>query len=133
MFTFIIGLIIGGMIGVFTMALLIINKGEAEAESEDEPLEPDNIDDMIEFIRGNYTFDNQREMFIKECAEAIKASQKCKRTDMGIDAFNNFCEEVADVCIMVEQMKRYIGVKKINTIIAEKLNRQIERIHNDNT
>lgn len=133
MIVFIIGLIIGGMIGVFTMALLAINKGEAESENKDEPLEANNIDDMIEIVRSNYTFDNQREIFIEECAEAIKASQKCKRTDMGIDAFNNFCEEVADVCIMVEQMKRYIGVKKINTIITDKLLRQIERIHNDNT
>jgi hypothetical protein len=95
--------------------------------------DPENIDDMIEFIRGNYTFDNQREIFIEECAEAIKASQKCKRTDIGTDAFNDFCEEVADVCIMSEQMKRYIGVNKINAIISEKLKRQIERIHNDNT
>lgn len=98
---------------------------------DDTITDPDDIDDMIETIRSNYTFENQREMFVEECAEAIKASQKCKRTDMGTEAFNNFCEEVADVCIMSEQMKRFIGVKKINAIMMEKLKRQIGRLNND--
>lgn len=89
------------------------------------------IDFMLDKIMNTYTFENQREIFVEECAEAIKAAQKCKRAETAIEytaAFENFCEEVADVCIMAEQMKRFCSPAKIDKIIAAKLKRQIERL-----
>lgn len=90
--------------------------------------------DMLGLIVGSYTYEQQREIFVEECAEAIQAVQKCKRnTDRmkALAAFENFKEEVADVLIMAEQMRQYIGAKDIDKIIDTKLRRQIERIKED--
>ena len=87
--------------------------------------------DMLGLIIGSYTYEQQREIFVEECAEAIQAVQKCKRNTYRMQtlaAFENFKEEVADVLIMAEQMRQYIGAKEIDKIIDAKLRRQIERI-----
>ncbi len=88
--------------------------------------------DAIETIRSNYTFEQQREIFVEECAEAIKAAQKLKRvsyTENSVsEVYENFCEEIADVLIMAEQMKRFVGESKINMLIDAKLERQLDRI-----
>ena len=80
----------------------------------------------IEQITSHYTYDHQRDVAVEECAEFIQAVCKCKRGKP--DAFDNFKEEVADVLIMAEQMRQYIGKKEIDRIIDAKLHRQIERI-----
>lgn len=87
--------------------------------------------DMIKIIMSNYAYEHQREIFVEECAEAIQAVQKCKRKTYRIEAlqaFESLKEEVADVLIMAEQMRQYIGKKEIDKIIDAKLHRQIERI-----
>lgn len=86
--------------------------------------------DMIRVIMSSYTYEQQREIFVEECAEAIQAAQKCKRatTDNYTERRGNLKEEVADVLIMAEQMRQYIGAKDIDKIIDTKLRRQIERI-----
>lgn len=90
--------------------------------------------EKITIIMNNYTYEQQREIFVEECAEAIKAVQKCKRAEFTSncnDIFENLKEEVADVCIMAEQMKKFLGSDSINNIIDEKLSRQIRRIHHE--
>ena len=90
-----------------------------------------NIKDMLEVVMSNYPFEHQREVFVEECAEAVRAVQKCKRANSPEDmreAFENLCEEVADVSVMVEQMKLFIGVKKVEGIMKDKLLRQLERL-----
>lgn len=85
----------------------------------------------IEIIMNNYSFEAQGEIFVEECAEAIMACQKFKRkgfSDSAADVFANFNEEVADVCVMAEQMKKYLGETVINEIIDYKLDRQLNRI-----
>lgn len=87
--------------------------------------------DKIEIIMNNYTYEQQREIFVEECAEAIQAVQKCKRKEIpseALAAFENLKEEVADVLIMAEQMRLYIGAKEVDKIINVKLDRQIKRI-----
>lgn len=94
----------------------------------------DKQNNMIKIIMSSYDYDQQREIFVEECAEAIQAVQKCKRKNYRIEplqAFENFKEEVADVLIMAEQMRQYIGAKDIDKIIDTKLRRQIERIKED--
>ena len=85
----------------------------------------------IEIIMNNYSFEAQREIFVEECAEAVMACQKFKRkgfSDSAADVFANLNEEVADVCIMAEQMKKYLGETAVNEIIDYKLDRQLNRI-----
>lgn len=43
-------------------------------------------------------------------------------------AFENLKEEVADVLIMAEQMRQYIGAETVDKIINAKLQRQLNRI-----
>lgn len=84
--------------------------------------------DKIEIIMNNYTFEQQREIFVEECAEAIQAVQKLKRSNTYAEPLKNFVEEVADVCIMAEQMKKFLGEKHVDSVITEKLDRQLNRI-----
>lgn len=80
----------------------------------------------IEQITSHYTYDHQRDVAVEECAEFIQAVCKCKRGKP--DAFDNFKEEVADVLIMAEQMRQYIGAESVDQIINQKLKRQLDRI-----
>lgn len=80
----------------------------------------------IEQITSHYTYDHQRDVAVEECAEFIQAVCKCKRGKP--DAFDNFKEEVADVLIMAEQMRQYIGTETVDKIINAKLQRQLNRI-----
>ena len=77
-------------------------------------------------IVSHYSYDQQRDVAVEECAEFIQAVCKCKRGKKG--AFENLKEEVADVLIMAEQMRRYIGTDTVDQIINQKLNRQLDRI-----
>lgn len=91
----------------------------------------EELRELLWYIVRNYTFGQQREIFVEECAEAIQAAQKCKRahdTDEYIKVIDHLREEVADVLIMAEQMRYYLGEEKTDAIIKEKLERQIERI-----
>ncbi len=92
----------------------------------------DNFDsEAIVTITRNYSFEDQREILIEECAELIQAAQKMKRNSMVLAAYNNFIEEIADVSIMIDQMLAYIGLPHILPIRKEKLQRQIDRIQNE--
>ena len=86
---------------------------------------------VLDQITGHYSYDNQRDVFVEECAEAIQAAQKCKRytspSDYA-DATQHLREEVADVLIMAEQMRTYLGAEQVDKIISTKLQRQLDRI-----
>lgn len=77
-------------------------------------------------IVRHYTYDQQRDVAVEECAEFIQAVCKCKRSKKG--AFENLKEEVADVLIMAEQMRQYIGTETVDQIINQKLKRQLDRM-----
>lgn len=85
------------------------------------------MDDRIKKIAEYYGMPAQREQLIEECSELILAAQKCKRVGNRL-TFDNYCEEIADVYIMIEQMKHLISPKIINGIVDKKLKRQIRRI-----
>lgn len=90
-------------------------------------------------IMNHYGFEKQAEMFIEECSEAIQAVQKFKRVrwDESSDcvdvkaAREHLCEEVADVLVMAEQMYNFLDTEEIERIRAEKINRQLERIREE--
>lgn len=77
-------------------------------------------------IVRHYTCDQQMYTAVIECAEFIQAVCKCKQGKKG--AFENLKEEIADVLIMAEQMRQYIGAETVDKIINAKLQRQLDRI-----
>ena len=81
-------------------------------------------------IMNHYGYEAQIEQFIEECAEAIQAAQKCKR-HRSKENLDHFHEEVADVIIMGTQMYNFLDTEKIDRIIEQKLDRQIERIRKE--
>lgn len=94
----------------------------------------EELRELLWGIVRNYTFGQQREIFVEECAEAIQAAQKCKRANSVenySEALDHLREEVADVLIMAEQMRYYLGEEKTDAIIKEKLERQIKRINEE--
>lgn len=82
---------------------------------------------VIDQITSNYHYDRQLEVFVEECAEAIQAAQKCKRYP-GNDTRQHLMEEVADVLIMAEQMRRYLVADEVDKYINAKLGRQLDRM-----
>ena len=87
----------------------------------------------LEKITDHYKFEEQLEIFVEECSEAIKAVQKYKRSAgmEGGERIRRKMElvgEVADVLIMANQMQTYLGVRDVNAAIMAKIERQIKRI-----
>lgn len=91
------------------------------------------MNDKIEQIVAHYTFGQQRAIFVEECAEAIQAVCKVERAadsspEVYAEKIADLISEVADVLIMAQQMKLYLGADKVDKEIQRKLDRQLERI-----
>lgn len=89
-------------------------------------------------ILNHYGADDQRNILIEECGELIQAAAKLNRPakDDGekLKRRENFIEELADVSIMIEQMKSSLTIserKLFNEFVAQKIMRQLERIQNE--
>ncbi len=96
-------------------------------------------------ILNHYGFEAQREILVEECAELIQAISKLKRK--GERTSENFLEELADVSIMIEQMKLAVSIMieqmklalsqdeliKFLAIQNRKIDRQILRIRQEVT
>lgn len=92
------------------------------------------LDDKIQQIAMNYTFEQQRSVFAEECAEAIQAVCKLRRasnTEDYLAKLDALAGEVADVLIMAQQMRFFLGENKVDKEIEFKLNRQLERIRKE--
>lgn len=63
--------------------------------------------DALNRAIAEFGADNQLNMAIEEMAELIKEICKSKR---GSDNKEKVCEEMADVCIMLEQLKLIYGI-----------------------
>ncbi len=92
-----------------------------------------NANEKLERITANYTFGQQRAIFVEECAEAIKAVCKVERAadssaEVYAEKMSDLISEVADVLIMAQQMKMYLGKDKVDAEIQRKLDRQLQRI-----
>ena len=91
----------------------------------------------VQRIADTYGYEAQREMLVEECSELIQAVQKLKRADNSGDAekvdkaTSAYLEEMADVSIMLEQMRYMLTPRlkqELDSYITKKLDRQIERI-----
>ena len=102
-------------------------------------------EEKIRKIGRHYGYDAQSRQCIEEMAELTQAINKYWRTELqcGKNLYNpwdgympdnseeyyNLVEEIADVQIMLEQMKFFLAAgHDVNRIIDEKLDRQIYRI-----
>ena len=98
--------------------------------------------EAIKKIADTYGYDAQSRQLIEEMEELMVAVNKYHRAlelyDIEYEsAFldirkDDIAEEIADVTIMLEQIKYLLNVSDtdINEIIEQKLNRQLERIEN---
>ncbi len=98
--------------------------------------------ESIRKIADHYGFPEQSRQLAEECSELIvavnKYYRKCESTSVltpnnALDlqyCISNITEEIADVSIMIEQMKYLLNIfdDNIEQIIEQKLNRQLERI-----
>lgn len=95
--------------------------------------------EAIKKIAENYGYDAQSRQLIEEMAELTVALNKHYRVSILTPQRVNFAErielrnikeEIADVTIMLEQIKYLLSISDtdISEIIEQKLNRQLERI-----
>ena len=100
-----------------------------------------NIEDVAKCktIIDTYGTETQQTVLIEGCAELIQAVCKLKRVDPTDaesygTATKHFIEELADVTVMIEQMKQSLTPAlsaDYNKIITEKLDRQIKRMEEE--
>ena len=105
-------------------------------------------EEKIRKIGRHYGYDAQSRQCIEEMAELTQAINKYWRTELqygknlcnpwdgympdNSEEYYNLVEEIADVQIMLEQMKFFLAAgNEVDEIIDEKLDRQIERIKNE--
>lgn len=90
-----------------------------------------STDKRLILIADHYGFTSQADMLCEEAAEYITARNKIKR---GIfESAHNFKEELADILIVALQLRYMLGEKNIDNIIEQKIQRQLERISNEQT
>lgn len=77
--------------------------------------------DKIRYIADHYGKENQMKKCVEECAELIQGL--CKKD------YENVVEEMADVEIMIEQIKYlFLCGEDVAKIKEQKIDRQIKRI-----
>lgn len=86
-------------------------------------------------ILEHYGAENQRRQLCEECAEliqaAIKYDRKGRNLGANIEAYSHLCEELADVMIMIEQVRLTVSENMVNSFINEKIERQMRRIESE--
>lgn len=93
-----------------------------------------NITKTLWSFIEHYGCERQRMVAIEEMAELTKALCKIDRAKDAMElcgAIKNAQEEVADVEIMVTQLKLMLGEREINKIVIQKLERQKERVEHE--
>lgn len=92
------------------------------------------MNDKIQRIAMNYTFAQQRNVFTEECAEGIQAAMKLSRAET-VDAYEKASDalvsEVADVIVMAQQMRFFLGAERVDAEIERKVERQLKRIEEE--
>lgn len=94
----------------------------------------------IQYIADHYGYEPQSRQLIEEMAELTVAINKAwRKTFDAVDKLPNMDdeerieEEIADVEIMLSQIKYLLGVeeRELSRIVESKLDRQIERIKSE--
>ena len=95
----------------------------------------------IQYIADHYGYEPQSRQLIEELSELIQAICKHNRAFAGkrfsklskCPEKDAITEEIADVEIMIAQIEHLLGVSamKLDNMIEQKLDRQIDRIKNE--
>ena len=95
----------------------------------------------IKYIAEHYGYESQSRQLIEELSELIQAVCKHNRSFSGKRLSESseclekdaITEEIADVEIMIAQIEYLLGVSamKLDNMIEQKLDRQIDRIKNE--
>ena len=84
----------------------------------------EEMDERIAEIADHYGFEEQKWQCIEEMAELILAICKYRRAgESAVKEFENLKEEVADVRIMIEQLRYLLGPADIDAVVDAKLDR----------
>ena len=95
------------------------------------------MQEKIKVIAGHYGYESQSGQLIEEMAELTQAVCKYRRaqgfgqetTVTKEDALENLIEEIADVEIMLEQVKHLLDCHgEVNFIKRQKINRTLQRM-----
>lgn len=89
-------------------------------------------DERLKQIADHYGLYSQLSILQEECAELIQAASKYKRNRL-IDDYQHIVEEIADVEIMIAQVKYLLKMPNyhVDGVKEEKIKRQLERIKNE--
>lgn len=80
------------------------------------------------YLINTYGTKHQQDIAIEEMSELQKAIIKCRRNPSK-ETFNNVVEEIADVQVMLEQLKLIYSCRStIEKLMEAKVDRQIERV-----
>jgi predicted RNA-binding Zn-ribbon protein involved in translation (DUF1610 family) len=83
-------------------------------------------------IAAHYGVENQKYKACEEMAELIQVLMKTETEKIEFSHFENIIDEIADVCIMIEQLRFLFGEVDVDNRIVAKLNRQLERMEREN-
>lgn len=83
-------------------------------------------------IAVHYGVENQKYKACEEMAELIQVLMKTETEKIDFSHFENIIDELADVCIMIEQLRFLFGEVDVDNRIVAKLNRQLERMEREN-
>jgi len=89
-------------------------------------------DELAEKIIRHYGAEKQLVILAEECGELIQECCKCLR--LGIPFSEDMIYEMADVIVMIKEFKAVMPeyyLDKLDEAIGYKLQRQIERIENE--
>lgn len=86
--------------------------------------------EILQEAINRYGVDAQSDMMIEECSELIQALLKLRRNYVSSDFKYqaNVMEEMADVEIMLDQMKLIFNPKAVLQLRQQKINRLKERL-----
>jgi NTP pyrophosphatase (non-canonical NTP hydrolase) len=82
-------------------------------------------------ILEHYGIESQRRMLVEECAELIQAVSKVERNGSTTETIRNLFAEIADVEIMLEQVKHHYSEWGTERLIDYKINRQLKRMESE--
>ena len=84
--------------------------------------------EILQSAINKWGADAQMGVLVEECAELIQAVSKIKRGEGARDDWDNFAEELADVQIMIDQMRLIVGPGTVDDWEEHKLSRLERRL-----
>ncbi len=85
------------------------------------------VDTLLKRCVEEWGEDSQIDMAIEECSELVMALCKARR-NINEQTFSCVCEEIADVEIMMQQLRIIFDTDKVDKFREEKLKRLRERL-----